>query len=130
MKIVTLVARLLLGLVFLAAGVSTFFILNHPPAAPGPLAAEFQHAFFASRWVVFTSVVQIVCGVLLLVNRYVPLALVALIGILYNIIAFHLTMNPSGIIPGLVCIVLWIVVARSHRANLLPLLEASPRRSA
>jgi putative oxidoreductase len=125
MRIVAIVARVLLGLAFAAAGASGFYLVaKGAPPVPG-LAGEFQHAFFASRYVLFIDVLELVAGVLLLANRYVALALIVLAAVLYNILVFHITMAPSGIIPGLVLTICWFIVAHRHRAALLPLL--SPR---
>jgi putative oxidoreductase len=61
---------------------------------------------------------QVLGGALLLVNRYVTLGLVILAGVIVNILAFHLAIDPPGIVPGLVCGILWAVVAWSKRENL------------
>ena len=117
------VARIMLGLVFLASGISGFVFLfvPAPPAAPG-LAATFTEIFFRSHWVQFVDGVELISGVLLLANRYVALALVALIAVIANILWFHLSMQPAGLPAPFVLLALWIVVARRHRAALLPLL--------
>jgi hypothetical protein len=123
MRIATLVSRLLLGLVFLAAGVSSFVIDlggHAPPPMPG-YAGDFQTLVFGSHFVLFTGAAQAVVGMLL--------ALVTLAAILYNILAFHITMQPAMLVPVLVCIVLWVVVARAYAPNLRPLLEAKPPTS-
>lgn len=126
MKIAVLIARILLGLLFVFSG-SFAFIPFTPPPQPG-LAGQFQDVFFASHWVKFVEVVQLVVGILLLVNRYVPLALVALAAVLANILFFHLSMQPQGIVPGLIATVLWFLVAWWHRASFAPLLAAKPVR--
>ncbi len=122
MKIAVLIARILLGLLFVFAGVFAFIPFT-PPPQPG-LAGQFQDVFFASHWVKFVEVVELIVGVLLLINRYVPLALVALAAILANILFFHLAMQPQGIVPGLIATVLWFLVAWRHRASFAPLLAA------
>jgi hypothetical protein len=72
MKIATLVARMLLGAQFAAAGLGGFiFAFNAPPTPPG-LAGTFQSVFLQSHWVLFVAAVQLGAGVLLLLNRYVP----------------------------------------------------------
>ena len=124
MNIATLVARVLLGLIFLAAGISGFLMVNNPPPAPPGLAGAFQNVFFESRWVLFVDAVELVAGVLLLANRFVPLALVALAGVIYNIAAFHITLAPSGIIAPFVLAALWLVIALPLRAHFAPLLVA------
>jgi putative oxidoreductase len=127
MRIASIIARFLMGLVFAAAGLSGFWMISHggPPPTPG-LAGEFQKVFFASHWVLFVDAVQLIAGLLLLANRFVPLALMALAAVLANILVFHITMMPSGIVPGLVLTFCWLLVAQRHRAVLRPLLNARP----
>ncbi len=115
-------ARILLGLVFLAAGVSGFVLIAHPPAPPPGLAGAFQDVFFRSRWVLFVDGVEAIAGALLLANRYVPLALTALAAVIANIIVFHLTMAPAGLPIAAIVAALWAVLAYRHRASFAPLL--------
>jgi len=49
-------------------------------------------------------------GVLLLVNRYVPLAVAILAPVLVNILTFHALMAPSGLPLALFVALLWIVI--------------------
>ncbi len=125
MSIVSIVARALLGLAFTAAGVIGFviFFTSGPPAMPG-LAGEFQSVFFRSHWVLLVDAVQLVTGVLLLVNRFVPLALVMIAAVLANILAFHITMMPLGIFPGLILTVFWFLAALPLRSHFAPLLSS------
>lgn len=124
MNIVTVVARILLGLIFTAAGASGFFLIGHPPPAPPGLAGTFQDVFFQSRWVLFVDSVQLIGGVLLLVNRFVAFALVMLAAVIANIFVFHLTMAPMGLPAPVILSVLWVLVALRHRTQLMPLLNA------
>ncbi|MGP6157442.1 MAG: DoxX family protein [Vulcanimicrobiaceae bacterium] len=121
MKTAVTAARILLGLLFFVAGLSGFVLISNPPPLPPGLAGEFQTVFFRSRWVLFVGAVQLIAGVLLLTNRFVPLALVLLGAVLSNILVFHLTMAPSGIVPGLVATALWAVVGRSYWPTFAPL---------
>ncbi len=110
MNIAVVVARILLGLVFFAAGLSGFFFVADPPPAPPGLAGEFQDAFFRSGWVVFVDGIELLAGVLLLVNRFVALALTLLGGVISNIIVYHITLAPAGLpIAGIVAL-LWGIV--------------------
>jgi hypothetical protein len=109
--------RVLLGLIFCAAGLSGFLLISNPPPAPPGLAGVFQHVFFESRWVLFVDGVEFVAGVLLLLNRFVPLALTLLGAVISNILAFHITMQPSGLPVALVVTLLWILIALRHRAS-------------
>jgi putative oxidoreductase len=119
------VARIFLGLIFSFAGVSGFVLSfgSGPPAQPG-LAGEFQDVFFRSHWVLFVDAFQLLAGLALLANRYVPLALTVLGAVLVNILAFHLTMQPQTIAFALVTLAACAVLAYRYRANLAPLFEA------
>jgi putative oxidoreductase len=110
MKIAVIIARVLLGLVFLVFGLNMFFHFIPQPPIPGD-AGVLSVLMFTHGWFTFYGVLYVVAGLLLLVGRYVPVALVLLGPILVNILLFHMTLNPGGIGPGLVCVVLevfWI----------------------
>ena len=124
MNIATTVARIVLGLIFLAAGASDFFIT--PPPLPG-LAGAFNDVFFKSHFVLFVGVAQMTIGVLLLANRYVPVALIILAAFLYNSFAFHITMMPSGLFGPVIVTGLWLVVALKYRALFAPLFVPVPK---
>jgi putative oxidoreductase len=126
--VAAVVARIFLGLLFTFAGASSFLFLfmSAPPAPPG-LAGTFQDVFFRSHWTQFVGAVQLIAGVLLLANRYVPLALVLLGAVIANILVFHLTMQPQTIAPGVVALICWCIVAYRYRRSFAPLFEARPR---
>jgi putative oxidoreductase len=121
MKITLVTSRILLGLIFCAAGLSGFFLFPHPPALPPGLAGEFQSVFFRSGWVLFVDAVELAGGLLLLANRFVPLALTMLAAVIANIIVFHVTMMPAGLPVALFVTGLWIVNALPYRASFAPL---------
>jgi putative oxidoreductase len=126
MKTAFLVSRILLGLVFSAAGLSGFFLSASPPPIPPGLAGAFQDVFFKSHWVLFVDSVELLAGVLLLSNRYVPLALTALAAVIANILVFHITMMPAGMPVALVVTALWTIVALPFRALFAPIFSPRP----
>jgi uncharacterized membrane protein YphA (DoxX/SURF4 family) len=126
MKILTTVARILLGLLFVFAGAMPFF-MSAPAPLPG-LAGVFNQVFFTSHWALFLGAAQLVIGLLLLVNRFVPVALIMLAAFLYNSFAFHITMAQSGLPAPIIVLVLGYLVARPYRAVFAPLFTAEPRR--
>lgn len=122
MKTVALVARILMGAIFLVFGLNGFFhFIPAPP--PSGLAGEFSHALSASGYGYFVFGIQAIAGFLLLMNQFVPLALVLLGPVIVNIIVFHLSMQPSGLPPGLVVTVLWMILAYRCRSLFLPFLR-------
>jgi len=117
LKILTLIARLLLGLIFVVFGLNGFLnFLNMGPMPTG-LAGQFMGALFVSHYYWVIAALQVVGGVLLLVNRFVPLALVLLGPIIVNIICYHVFLNPSGAPPAVVVTVLWLIVFYGNRQH-------------
>lgn len=120
MRIVTLVARILLGLMFVVFGLNGF--LNFIPATPpSGVAGSFLGALISSHYLYLVCAVQLIAGVLLLIDRFVPLALVLLASVIANIIAYHVTMQPSGAQLAVLATLLWIVLAWRFRACFAPL---------
>ena len=130
MKIASIVARYLLGLMFTVIGLNGFlhFIPQPPPA--NPLAMQLLVAVSASHFAAFFFAVQVLGGLLLLSGFFVPLALTLLAAELYNILAFHLTMDPGSIAPGLVACVLWIPVFLQYRESFRAIFTAKPAMQA
>src|SRR5260370_19497351 len=100
MKILTLIARILLGLVFVVFGLNGFLNFLSLGPMPSGLAGQFMGALFVSHYYWVIAALQVVGGVLLLVNRFVPLALVLLGPVIVNIICYHVFLNPSRAVPA------------------------------
>ena len=115
MKIVTLIARLLLGLIFVVFGLNGFLNFLSMGPMPTGLAGQFMGALFVSHYYWVIAALQVVGGALLLVNRFVPLALVLLGPVIVNIICYHVFLNPSGAAPAAVVTVLWLIVFYGKR---------------
>jgi putative oxidoreductase len=115
MKIVTLIARLLLGLIFLVFGLNGFLNFLSMGPMPTGLAGQFIGALVFSHYIWVVAALQIAGGALLLVNRFVPLALVLLGPVIVNIICYHVFLNPSGAVPAVVVTVLWLIVFYAKR---------------
>jgi putative oxidoreductase len=109
MKIAVLIARILLGLIFLVFGLNGFLNFIHGPMPTG-VAGQYLAVMGGTLYIHFVFVVQIVGGLLLLSGQFVPLALVLLGPVIINILLFHVSMQPSGLPPGLLATLLWFVV--------------------
>ena len=125
MKIVSIIARYLLGLIFTVFGLNGFFNFIHQPPPTNPLAIQFFVAISASHFAAFFFAAQVIGGLLLLSGIFVPLALTVLAAELYNILAFHLTLSP-GIAPALVACVLWVLVFLQYRNSFNGVLAVKP----
>ena len=109
MRTTSVIARYLAGLIFLVMGLNGF--LNFIPfPAPGGIAAQFMGALYLSHylWVIFAF--QVIAGALLLLNRYVPLAVAVLAPVIVNILTFHALMAPSGLPLALFVALLWAAI--------------------
>jgi len=122
MKVASTISRYLLGLIFLTFGLNGFlhFIPMPPPTG---VAGQFFGAIFVSRFYVVIFLLQIVPALLLLVNRYVPLALTLLGPIIFNILCFHIFMAPAGLPMALLVTVLWFLTAWRVRSAFAPILQ-------
>ena len=125
MKIVSVIARYLLGLMFTVFGLNGFLKFIHHPPPSNPLAIQFFVAISASHFAAFFFAIQLLGGLLLLSGFFVPLALTLLAAELFNILAFHLTLSP-GIAPGLVACVLWVLIFLQYRESFNGILRAKP----
>ena len=126
MKIASLIARYLLGLMFTVFGLNGFLNFTHQPPPANPLAIQFFVATGASHFAAFFFAAQLIGGLLLLSGFFVPLALTVLAAELYNILAFHLTLAPATIAPALLAAVLWVLVFLQYRASFKNVLAAKP----
>ena len=126
MKITSIVARYLLGLIFTAFGLNGFLNFIHQPPPANPLAIQFFVAVSASHFAASFFALQVLGGLLLLSGYFVPLALTLLAAELYNILAFHLTLAPASIAPALVACVLWVLVFLEYRKSFNGVLAAKP----
>ena len=115
MKIVTLIARLLLGIVFVVFGLNGFFNFISTGPLPSGLAGQFIGALAQSHYFWVVAGLQILGGALLLLNRFVPLGLVLLGPVIVNILLYHLFLNLGGIGLAIAVTVLWFIVFFAHR---------------
>ena len=124
MKIATVIARILLGLMFVIFG-SNFFLnfIPMPPPPPG-LAGDYFRVFAASGYMYVVGAMQLISGLLLLIGRFVPLALTILAAMIFNIWTFHILMNPEGLFPmAILAVVLELFLVWSYRDRFVGILR-------
>jgi putative oxidoreductase len=120
------VARILMGLPLLVFGLNGFLNFIPPPSAPLPEgAAAFAGALMKSGYMMqLIGATQLVVGLMLLANRFVPLALVLFAPFIVNSIAFHLFLEPTGLPMAGVFLALELYLAWVHRRAYRTLLMA------
>ncbi len=126
MRTVYTIARYLAGVIFLVFGLNGFlnFIPLPPPVG---VAGQFMGALSASHYLWMIFAFQVIAGLLLLANRYVPLALAILAPVIVNILAFHALMAPSGLPLAFVVAVLWALIFASVRPAFAGLFQSHPQ---
>lgn len=118
------IARVLMGLAFLFFGVMGLF---HLMKAPDNMPEDIQMVNGALMKAGYMNVVfgtMTLVGILLLINRFVPLALALIAPILAGILTFHLTMQPAGIGPGAFLTLLELYLAWAYRDAFRAMLKA------
>jgi hypothetical protein len=118
------IARFILGLGFLIFGLNGF--LNFMPA-PKDLPQDMitvSMGLMKGGYMNVVSAAEIIIAVLLLSNRFVPLALALLAPIIVGIITFHVATSPAMIGPGVFVMLLELYLAWSYRRAFCPMLTA------
>lgn len=118
------IARVLLGLMFLVFGLNGFFNFIPPPKEMPQDIMSVMGALMKTGYLQVVSGTQVLVGVLLLINRFVPLALALLAPIIVGILTFHIAMQPATIGPGIVVTLLELYLAWSYRGAFCPMLKA------
>ena len=119
-------ARLLLGAIFAVFGLNGFLNFLPAPALEGA-AAVFLGGLGASGYMFpLIKGTELLAGLALLSNRFVPLALTVLAPIVLNIVAFHAFLAPAGMALPLIATALGIYLAYTERAVFAPVLRARP----
>ena len=131
MKIATIIARSLLGLVFVVFGSNKFLHFLPLPVPPGE-AGAFMGAMFMTHYIYVVAACEVIGGLLLLTGRYGPLGLTLVGPVVVNILAFHAFMAPSGLPIALVVSTLALFLLWSYREHFAGLVKpvSRPEKSA
>lgn len=105
MKYAIIIARVLLGLVFVVFGSNAFLHFIPMPPMQGP-AGAFIGALASTGYIYPIAILQVVGGLLLLIGRFVPLGLTLLGPVIVNIVLYHIFLDPQGL-PMAICISLF-----------------------
>ena len=119
MKIVAIICRILLGLMFIVFGANILHpFMPAPPPPPGSPTAQFMAVMAPTGWMHVVGFFQLLGGLLVLIGGTAPLGLVILGPILVNILTFHILLaGGHGIGMGLFATLLEIILIYGYRAN-------------
>jgi uncharacterized membrane protein YphA (DoxX/SURF4 family) len=118
------IARILMGVPLIVFGLNGFFNFIPPPSTPLPQkAAAFAGALANTSYMMqLIGTTQLIVGLLLVLNRFVPLALALFAPFLVNSIAFHLLLEHSGLPMAIVFLALEVYLAWAYRNAYRPML--------
>jgi len=123
MKNTTIIARILLGLLFVVFGANIFFHFIPMPPPEATLAGDFSKALFKSHYLHLVGALQIIGGLLLLIGYFVPLGLTLLGPVIVNILLFHLLLEPKGLPMAIGVAALALFLLGCYRANFAGLVK-------
>jgi putative oxidoreductase len=99
MKIASLIAGLLLGLIFVALpGALMLGLMHMPPPTAGSAPAQFMGIFYPTGWLTFVQVCEIVGGLLVAIPKTRNFGLLILGPIIVNILCFHILVAKGGLV--------------------------------
>ncbi|MBY0096209.1 DoxX family membrane protein [Mesobacillus maritimus] len=119
------ISRFFLGIVFLVAGINGYFVIfglePFIPTSPEAMALfEFDYLLVAEK------TLEVVCGLLLLLNRFVPLSLALLAPIIVNILLLHLFLDRSFLILAILLSIAYGYLLFFYRENFKRIFERKP----
>ena len=122
MKIVMISVRTLMGLLFLFGAVAYFFNLVTPPPLEGAMKTFNEGLAASGYFFTLLKVTELVCGLLLITGRFVPLALVILSPIIVNIFFVHALLDRTGLPVAIFLVLANFFLAYFYRDAFKPLL--------
>lgn len=124
MQKATLIVRLLLGALFVFSSVSFFLNACATPELSEPMQALMTGMLATKYMLPLVKALELICGIALIVGRFVPLATVILFPITVNIVLIHLFIEPNGIPMALAILVANLFLAYAHKESYKALLES------
>lgn len=126
MRALVMVCRILLGLMFFVLGLNNILGFLKMPPPENPMALQFLTILHASHWMTFVGALMTIAGLLLLVNRFVPLGLTILAPIITCILLYHALLWPHGAILALIAAILELALIAAYFRSFTPLLAMNP----
>lgn len=128
MKIAIIIVRSLLGLLFVFSAVVVLFQVKMEQPKLSPEATTFMTGLMVTGYfMTLLKVVELICGLMLIVNRWAPLATVMLFPIIVNIVFYHVALGEPKEMPmAFVIVIANLFLAYAYRKNYKTLVMAKP----
>ena len=119
-----MIVRLPLGLILVAFGVNKFAGFMPMPEMQ-EVAMNFAGALGETGYMYpFIGIIEIISGLMLLLNKNVPFALILFAPVLLNILLFHLVLDPASIMFGAIVGILWIILCFAYKDRIMNLMKS------
>ncbi|MFC4023959.1 hypothetical protein ACFOUV_09145 [Oceanobacillus longus] len=127
-KIFMQISRFFLGVVFLIAGINGYFVIfgldPFIETSPEAMALfEFEYLLIAEKSL------EVICGILLLFNQFIPIAIAILSPIVANIFLLHLFLDHSLILLAVLLVLTLGYLLFYFRKNFISIFERKPKAS-
>lgn len=122
MKIIFNISRILLGLIFIIFGINGLYTF-----IPVPEFHPFMQMMVDSGLIVVVKVIEIVGGILLLTNRFTLVGLLLLGPVVFNILLYHLLLDPGNMLVGFINLILYIILFHGFWPYFQKLLVLKPK---
>ena len=119
-----MIVRTVLGLIFVVLGLNGFFGLE---LIPVPDFHPFMQIMVDTHYIFVVKVLEVIAGLMLLTNHFVPLGLTILGPIVVNIVLYHALVDPRVPYAGYLSFLLWLYLLWTHREHFKPLLVKDAR---
>lgn len=117
MKITFIIARVLLGALYVFASLNYFFQLTPQPSAEGAALTFGMGLMAAGYFMPFLKIIELLCGIALISGQYVSLAAVVIFPVTVNILLFHAFLAPATVVMAVVMLALNLFIAWKYRGN-------------
>jgi putative oxidoreductase len=124
MKFVIIIVRVLMGLIFLFSSVVVLFKLVPQPELTGPVKTFNEGIAASGYFMPVLKSIELICALALLAGRFIPLTLVVLFPITFNILLFHAFLAPEGLPVAIFIFAGNLFLAYVYRDRYSPLFSA------
>jgi uncharacterized membrane protein YphA (DoxX/SURF4 family) len=104
------------------SSVVVLFNLMPQPEQKGDVKVFMDGVMATHYLLTFIKITELVCGILFLIGRFVPLATVMIFPIVLNIFLFHVFVDRQGLVVGILLLAANLFLAWYYRKNYAPML--------